>query len=159
MMPPLDFNEVPLFSGVNPDGMKLLLERAQHSTVPAGTVIVKEGELGNKLYVVESGNVRVCKNLGLSNEVELAKMGRCDFFGEMCILETLPRAASVVALTEATLYAIPSRAFADLFDQQARQHGILVLNLARDLSRRLRNLGKMFAASMENRYVIDISKA
>lgn len=114
--------------------------------VPPGTAIVREGELGNKLYVIDEGLVRVCKGAGTSNEVELAKMGRGDIFGEMCILETMPRAATVVAMTETAVYAIPSTAFADLFETLPKQHGILLLNMARDLSRRVRQLDKVVAA-------------
>ena len=73
-------------------------------------------------------------------------MGVGDFFGEMCILETLPRAATVLAVTDATLYSLTSMAFYHLYEVMPGQYSILVLNIARDLSRRLRHLDDVFAA-------------
>ena len=97
------------------------------------------------MYVIRNGAVRVVKNLGTNDEVLLARMGAKDFFGEMCILETLPRAASVQAMEQTELVALPSSAFYQLYKAQPDQYSILVLNIARDLSRRLRKLDEAFA--------------
>jgi CRP-like cAMP-binding protein len=137
---------VPIFAGLDEAALNLLWERATESEAPANTVIVREGENGNRFYLVGRGTVRVCKNLGQPNEIELAKLGPGDFFGEMCILETLPRCASVQAVVDTTLYSLTSLTFFHLYEQMPRQYSILVLNIARDLSRRLRHVDEIFAA-------------
>jgi len=76
----------------------------------------------------------------------LARLGPHDFFGEMCILETLPRSASVQAITDTTAFALSSLDFLYLYEKLPAEYGILVLNLARDLSRRIRHLDEEFAA-------------
>jgi CRP-like cAMP-binding protein len=96
--------------------------------------------------LIVSGSVRICKRFGRTDQVELARLNPGDFFGEMCILETLPRAATVQAVAETSLYALPSLAFYDLFRADAAQYSILILNIARDVSRRLRRLDEIFAA-------------
>lgn len=137
---------VPIFAGLGAPALDLLWERALESHVQAGTVIVREGEMGNRLYLVGSGTVKVCKYLGQANETELASFGPLDFFGEMCILETLPRCASVQATTDALLYSLSSLTFLHLYEVMPGQYSILVLNIARDLSRRLRHVDEVFAS-------------
>jgi len=140
------FRAVPIFAGLNDGALELLAGRAKESVFNAGALIVGEGETGNRFFVILSGEVRVCKRLGRPGEVELARLAQGEFFGEMCILETLPRSASVLASTEARLASLSSMDFLQLYNRMPDQYGILVLNLARDLSRRLRRLDEAFAA-------------
>jgi len=137
---------VPIFAGLNEAALNLLWDRAKEVKAPAGELVVREGETGNRLFVVGEGQVRVCKHFGQPGEVELAKLAPGNFFGEMCILETLPRSATVQAITDATLYTLTSLAFYHLYEAMPAQHSILILNIARDVSRRLRHLDEVFAA-------------
>src|SRR6266436_1747550 len=91
---------VRILAGLNEAALSLLWERAVESKTPAGGVIVREGETGNRFFLVAEGTVRVCRGFGGPNEVELAKLEARDFFGEMCILETLPRSATVQAIVD-----------------------------------------------------------
>lgn len=135
----------PLFVGLTDPALELLSTRSQREIVSPICPIVMEGEPGNSMYLISSGIVRVCKNMGLPNETELAKLGDGDFFGEMCILETLPRSATVQTLTETNLISLTSIDFLHLYEEMPRDYSILLLNMARDLSRRLRNLSAKFA--------------
>ncbi|HZR19307.1 MAG TPA: cyclic nucleotide-binding domain-containing protein [Verrucomicrobiae bacterium] len=137
---------VPIFAGLDAPALDLLWERALELRVDAGKLVVREGEVGNRLYLVGSGSVKVCKHLGEAHEVELAHFGPTDFFGEMCILETLPRCASVLAVTDAVLYSLSSLTFLHLYEVMPSQYSILLLNIARDLSRRLRHVDEVFAS-------------
>jgi CRP-like cAMP-binding protein len=137
---------VPIFAGLDQPALDLLWARATESQALAGAVIVREGEVGNRFYLIGTGAVRVCKRLQQPDEVELARFGPCDFFGEMCILETLPRCASVQATTDSLLYSLTSLAFLNLYEVMPRQYSILLLNIARDLSRRLRRVDDIFAS-------------
>jgi CRP/FNR family transcriptional regulator, cyclic AMP receptor protein len=143
---PAALQKVPIFAGLNEAALNLLWDRAKEIKASAGEVVVREGETGNRLFLVGEGQVRVCKNFGKPDEVELAILGPSNFFGEMCILETLPRSATVQAVTDTTLYSLTSLAFYHLYEAVPSQHSILVLNIARDVSRRLRHLDEVFAA-------------
>ena len=140
--------DVPIFAGLEEPALELLSQRAVEMTFSDGEWIVREGEPGNRLFVIGSGAVRVRKHLGEPAEVELALLGPKDFFGEMCILETLPRAASVQAMEQTELITLPSTAFYHLYQARPDQYCILLLNIARDLSRRLRRLDEAFAAKI-----------
>jgi CRP-like cAMP-binding protein len=137
---------IPIFAGLQPEALRLLASRAQFSKAATGSPIVKEGEPGNRFFLIESGDVRVVKGFGTPGEVELARLGPLSSFGEMCILETLPRAATVVAVTDTRLWSLESVSFLRLYEEQPKQYGLLLLNIARDLSRRLRNLDERFSA-------------
>jgi CRP-like cAMP-binding protein len=137
---------VPIFAGLDEAALDLLWQRAAEQQVQVGHVIVREGDSGNRFYLIGKGKVRVCKQLGQPGEVELATFGPSDFFGEMCILETLPRCASVQAMEEAIVYSLNSLTFHHLYEIMPRQYSILLLNIARDLSRRLRHVDEIFAS-------------
>lgn len=139
---------MPIFAGLNEDALTLLFERAEALQMAPGDLVVREGEVGSKFFLIKSGQVRVVKNVDTEEEVLLARLGARDFFGEMCILETLPRAASVQATEATELVLLPSTAFYHLYQARPDQYSILVLNIARDLSRRLRKLDEAFAAKI-----------
>src|SRR5438445_10258952 len=104
--------------------VSFLSQRAIESRTAPGSVIVHEGEVGNRFFLIREGAVRVCKNFGKPNEVELTKLGKGDFFGEMCILETLPRSATVQAIVDCQLYTLGSLVFYHLYEEMPSQYGI-----------------------------------
>ena len=137
---------ITIFAGLDEPALERLMSKALRLEVPAGRVVVREGESGNQFYLVMSGCARVVKGFGTEREVELAQIRTGDFFGEMCLLETLPRVATVQTVSAAKLLRLSAMAFLDLYETRPDQHSILILNLARDLSRRLRRLDEAFAA-------------
>jgi CRP/FNR family cyclic AMP-dependent transcriptional regulator len=139
------FYRVPIFAGLTEETLEALSKRSHETTVPAGALIVREGEMGNRFYLVGAGSVRVVKGHGKPEAVELARLSKGDFFGEMCILETLPRVATVEALETTVYYSLSSLAFYHLYESSPSEYSILVLNIARDLSRRIRILDERFA--------------
>jgi len=71
----------------------------------AGETIIREGDTSTEMFIIQEGKVAVTKRIG-ENEVFLATLQRGDFFGEMSLLESLPRNATVRALTQTRLVAI-----------------------------------------------------
>jgi CRP-like cAMP-binding protein len=91
-----------------------------------GERIIVEGEPGNSFFVIDTGEVEVLKNLGGSLR-PIARLHEGQFFGEMALLTGADRAATVVAATDADMFAIDKAGF----------HGVLVANpgVAVDISR------------------------
>ncbi len=76
-----------------------------------GSLIFAEGDLGLTMYVIETGEVEIRKNLGGKERV-LATLGKGDFFGEMCMLEDeAPRSAAAYAMEDVTAVMIDQSAF------------------------------------------------
>jgi CRP-like cAMP-binding protein len=145
-LPLAPLRQVTIFAGLADATLHRLLGKAVRLEVEAGQVVIREGESGNQFYLLLSGDARVVKAFGTEDEVELARVHAGDFFGEMCLLETLPRVATVQTTSPAVLLRLSAMAFLDLYEARPDQHSLLILNLARDLSRRLRRLDEAFAA-------------
>jgi CRP-like cAMP-binding protein len=137
---------VPVFAGVDEATFALLEQEARPRTVAVGECVVREGERGSSMYIIQEGRVEVVKRLGEPDEVVLAVLKTGDFFGEMSWVEPLVRAASVRAVEPTELRELKASALHHLYTASAEQFGIVVLNLARDLSRRLRRLDEAYAA-------------
>jgi CRP-like cAMP-binding protein len=96
--PPL-LSPLPLFSSLEKEGLRALIECFEMFTVPAGKEVIREGEEGAEAYIVARGELEVRRQGGADEgeEVTLARLTNGALFGEMALLSRAPRAASVVA--------------------------------------------------------------
>jgi CRP/FNR family cyclic AMP-dependent transcriptional regulator len=104
---------------------------------PAGAVVFEEGDPGSRMYVIQSGEVRIVKRVG-ARDITLARLGGGEAFGEMALLEGQPRSATAVVEAPARILVIDEAAFADL----VRRNGEIALRLLRRLSARLREANR-----------------
>jgi CRP-like cAMP-binding protein len=111
--------------------------------VPAGQIIFDEGDVGTEMYVIQSGTVEIFKRTKKEGERCLASLEKGDFFGEMSILEDVPRTASARARTECELVKISH----STFDEMLRHNGEIAVRMLRKLSRRLRETTKLLEQS------------
>ncbi len=135
---------VPIFAGLSPEALALLFMEGVDYAFDDGQIIFREGEPDGSIFVIQTGKVRICKNFGEPGEVELAVLQPLELFGETCLLETVPHTATAQAAGPTTLFEITGRTFHRLYKQMPEQYGILMLNIARDLSRRLRQLDAVY---------------
>ena len=96
------------------------------------------------MYFLSEGRVVVVKDHGKAQPVVLARLGPGEFFGEMSLVECVVRSASVVADDAVTACTLKGTDFHRLYRHRPDQYGIVILNLARDLARRLRALDERF---------------
>jgi cAMP-dependent protein kinase regulator len=89
----------PLFSVLSPEERRLLMGRVTFSGIKKGTPIVREGDQGDRMYVVISGEVIVSTEKE-GSVVELARLRSGDFFGEVAVITNRPRTATVTASTD-----------------------------------------------------------
>ncbi len=136
---------VSVMAGLDEEAIQFLHSLAREEHYPAGGMIVGEGEPGNRMFFLTSGSVVVVKNHGTGQAVTLARLGPGEFFGEMSLVESVVRSASVVAADEVTVSTLKGTDFHRLYRHRPDQYGIVMLNLARDLSRRLRALDEKFS--------------
>jgi CRP/FNR family cyclic AMP-dependent transcriptional regulator len=100
---------------VKPTGRdSVILER---KFIPAGAIIMRQGEEGLCAFLVQSGNVQVFLNKDDGAEVELARMGPGQIFGEMALVFDAPRTASVRATEDCNLIVITRRTFREKLDR------------------------------------------
>jgi CRP-like cAMP-binding protein len=129
-----------LFGGLLADEIEAIRPLMGSESHAAGTMIMREGEPNDRIYFILEGEVEVVKG-GLS----LALLAEGDTFGEMEFLDIMPAVASVRTLSPVTVSTISNRALHELSKVSMRAFAMLVMNLARDLSRRLRRMDEIAA--------------
>ncbi len=138
---------VPIFAGLTEKALDLLSNEGNDYAFGDKEIIFREGDPDDMIFVVQSGNVRICRKFGGPDEVELAVFHPMELFGETCLLETMAHTATAHAVGPTILFSISGRTFHHLYKQMPGQYGILILNIARDLSRRLRQLDDRYMLS------------
>jgi CRP/FNR family transcriptional regulator, cyclic AMP receptor protein len=97
---------LPFFSALSPDARRAVAPYAERIRVEDGTQLTKEAKPGYLFFVIESGTATVRQD-----DRELRELGQGDFFGEIALLETSERTATVVAKTEMQLVVLTQSAF------------------------------------------------
>ena len=108
-----ELRQVPLLADLTEEDLEQLYRMAETVSIPAGQLVLQEGDPGDSLYIVLDGELEVTKRHG-EQEVLLAVYKAGQFFGEMALLEQAPRSASVRTLRESRLLLISQVAFQTL---------------------------------------------
>lgn len=124
---------VPIFQKVDGEGLRYLAEKAEEKIVEAGSIIFKENEMAEEMYIVKSGKIEVFKEIN-GEKKSVAILGPKAFFGEMAILEEAPRSLSVMAVEDSALISIDKESFR----QAIFQYPDIALGVLKVLSFRLR---------------------
>jgi len=120
---------IPIFEGIDDDGLDVIARLATDFTAPPGQVLAEVGQPGTGLFVIEEGVVEV--DLADGSAVEL---GPGEFFGEVALLTDSPRNARVRARTEVRCLAIERHVFTLLLDAQPTIAAKMLPVVARRLS-------------------------
>ena len=123
----------PLVKGIDADGLAKLAELATPVDCPAGHVIARQGEIGTGFFVIVSGSVRVVRDGAV-----VARLGPGDFFGELSVLDQMPRNATVAAEETTSCLALASWDF----DRVLLAEPALTLAILRGVARRLREVSE-----------------
>jgi len=135
--------EVPMFSGLSPEDLEKIAEVADEFLYSKEDLLCSEGEPGNTLFIIASGKVDVVRNAGNSKEHILATHGAGGFVGEMAILESAPRSATLRANGDARVLVIDGEEFnAILLDRPEVAVAVL-----RNMSSRVRELNAKIGAA------------
>ena len=144
------------FAALRRETLDFLVGRARQIHARAGDVFLREGEPGGNLYVVLRGRVEVYLEESAAESeptprVPLAELGPGDCLGETSLLGILPRTASVVALTDCEVAVLRGKDLFDLSELDAREFALLVMNLAREVSRRLWRMNERLREQLRKR--------
>jgi CRP/FNR family cyclic AMP-dependent transcriptional regulator len=101
-------------------------------------IIFQEGSVGGTMMIIASGEVRVSQKMSSDSEEALIILKKGDIFGEMALLEELPRSATVIAHTNAITLEISREDFLDYIRKDCQNGVNILLKLGKILSSRLR---------------------
>jgi CRP-like cAMP-binding protein len=149
--------EVGLFGALSDDVLDRLTKTLKTARVAPGETIFREGEgTAREMYVLLDGEMEVTKRSRRGRETRVAILGPSDCFGEMSVIDMQSRSATVRALAPSRLLKVTSEDMDALYRSDLKAYTLIVLNIARDLSRRLRVTDGIladFAVNMLDEYV------
>ncbi len=129
---------VPLFAEMGAQQLRLVAAQLQAQTYEPGAALMRQGEMGETFYVIESGRVQV--SVGQDGELRVAaERGPGEYVGEIALLLQVPRTATVTALAPTRVLALTK----DDFDRLVSEHLYVGRQLERDTSRRLLDLQRV----------------
>lgn len=127
--------------GLSAAEMKLLATFSSEERFRAGSLIFREGDPGDKLYIVLDGRVRISKFIPGVGEEALAVLDRGDFFGEMALIDEKPRSADAKAHeSDATVLSIDRATLNEILSMDPHASLQFLNLLCRMISRRLREI-------------------
>lgn len=137
--------KVSVFAAVSDDVLKLIGKCARRVEIEAGKVLFAEGDLAKEMVVVLEGRLEVYKRGRNGLEARIAILGPGDVVGEMSLVDIQPRSADVRA-AEATSFVTVSHAdIANVYREDPESYTLMVLNIAREISIRLRRMDDLLA--------------
>jgi CRP/FNR family transcriptional regulator, cyclic AMP receptor protein len=135
--------QVPLFESLDNATARELCEMIETLDCPAHQVLFHAGDVGDAMYLIESGKVRICVQAKDGHEVTLAKLGRGDFFGEMALLDGERRSADAVVAEDARLALLSREHFLSFM----RSSPNVALEMLTALANRLRHTDELLRHS------------
>jgi len=135
--------QVPLFESLDDATARELCELIKTLDCPAHQVLFHAGDVGDAMYLIERGKVRICVQAKDGHEVTLAKLGRGDFFGEMALLDGERRSADAVVAEDARLALLSREHFLSFM----RSSPDVALEMLTALANRLRRTDELLRHS------------
>lgn len=130
---------VPLFGGLDRGELQQFAELAREKSFPKGSVILFENDPGDSLYVIRGGRVKVVLIGEDGREVILGVLSEGEHFGELSLIDEMPRSAHVIAMEDASLIVLRREDFRRRIDSSPA----VAWSLLVELSRRLRRADEM----------------
>jgi CRP/FNR family cyclic AMP-dependent transcriptional regulator len=134
---------VPFFTQMNDQEVDLIRALAVEKSYPKNAVVLTEGEMGDALYMIESGRVKVFIGDEDGREIILKILGPGHFFGEMAMIDQQPRSASVTTLDASTFLILSHRAFEECVERAPRIANMVLRVLAQRVREADRKIGTL----------------
>lgn len=138
----------PLFEMLSNQELEYVSDLSRPRKLPTSQVLFEEGELGDSLYVIVSGEVEVLRRDATGEQKVIAVLNPPEFFGEMSLIDKEYRSATIRARTDAELLQLTAENLTTFRKQYRDGFTFVVINIARVLSARLRDANTRLAARL-----------
>lgn len=136
-----------VFEGIPLEDITRFIEIVSEQVFPAGHTVFLEGDPGDVMYIIVTGEVLIHKNVSDGAEMKIT-LGPGECFGEMAILDGFPRSATVTVTREGTFLTISREDFRDIL----RVYPEIAFKVISILSIRLRNMGTNITKSLREQF-------
>jgi CRP/FNR family transcriptional regulator, cyclic AMP receptor protein len=130
--------KIQLFRGIHPRGLERIASICAEETYRLGDVVFREGDIGDKLYLILDGKIRISREVAGMGEEALAVLGAGQAFGEMSLIDDFPRSADARVHERCRLLVLTKSALEDLLFLDKDLAYEILWNFVRILSSRLR---------------------
>jgi CRP-like cAMP-binding protein len=141
MVQPETLQKYSLFGGLLIEQIEAILPLMEEENYGPDEFIITEGNSNDKIYFLIEGQVSVVKK-----NVELSRFSEGEAFGEMEVLDVMPSIASIKTISQVTVMSISNRSLREIYKTDIKVFSLILMNLARDLSRRLRKTDEILAS-------------
>jgi len=131
-----DLARVPLFADLKKKEINAIADGAIIRSFPKNTIIIHEGDTSDSLYIILSGRVKVFVSDDNGREVILAVQGPGEYFGELALVDEMPRSASVLTMVQSKFCIITK----SIFDSCLTSNPAIALKLLKTQTLRVRRL-------------------
>lgn len=138
LIPITIFQNKELFFGLSDDQLESIARVAEQQLYSNGHVIFSEGDMGDALLIIESGSVDLFKKDQAGGEIKIASLPAGAVMGEMTLVNIERRSATAKASGQTVAVSLTNRALSELFNRDRELFIILLINITRILSKRLR---------------------
>ena len=127
-----------IFEGLSVSELAAIASVTEEFECAKDQFVIKEGEAGETMFLIINGTVSVLKGVGAENsrEIELARIGVGDYFGEMALFEDAVRSASIKAAEDSRFLVLHKQEFTEI----VREYPQIALHICKALSGRMRDL-------------------
>lgn len=128
---------MPILGAIREDIVHFLIDKVDEIAIARGKFLFVENDPADAMYVLETGRVAILKqSQGIRYWLNTLSAGDC--IGEMSLIDLGRRSGSVLALSDCTLLKLTYNALLELYQLDLEQFALIQMNIARELSRRLR---------------------
>lgn len=129
----------PFFGGLSDEGLERIIGMLKVRSYPGDSTIFLEGDRGASMYILQTGEVLMCRSGCGGQQVRLVRLTEGDFFGETTLIEMQPRPATAHAETSVTLLELTNMDLYRLYREDVKAYVMVLQNINRELCRRLRS--------------------
>jgi len=141
----LILKKIPLFMNLNMELLKDISEITEEKHYYAGQIVFEEGDIGDEMYLIYSGKVKIFKRGKNREEIVLSELGEKGYFGEMALLDDAPRSASAMVLESAVLSVLTrEKLYAIIYEKPE-----IAIEVCRILSSRLRDANDRLQGALQ----------
>ena len=152
MIAPEKLQKYSLFGGLLEDQINKILPHMIEEFWDAGEDIIIEGDPNDKIRFILEGRVAVLKQ-----NIILYEFDEGNTFGEMEVLDVMPSAATIKTLTPTKTFSISNKGLREIYKNDIHSFSLIIMNLARDLSRRLRLMDKKIISGVAENFLDDLT--
>ena len=141
--------KIPLFQEISEEFLGEVAGRCEEQVFQPRDLVFREGQRGDRLYMILAGTVRITKNIEGIGEEQLALLKEGAYFGEMALVDEAPRSADARAAVETRLAVMRKADLEELMFANRELASEILWNFVRTLSRRLRETNEKLRAAYQ----------